>query len=135
MPVHGTICGDEADAIAEMKDTCSLDVADRGVALLDEVGIHIGGFTRQRVEQIESKALAKLREKDHKGALAELAENIRGREVSPLAQASEGQGGGYDQSAEDLGPTGAYGWERWREADVESEWQDRVWRAYERASK
>lgn len=41
-------------------ETCALDVADRGEHTLEEVGA-IMGLTRQRVEQIEKLAMAKLR--------------------------------------------------------------------------
>jgi hypothetical protein len=46
--------------IKAMTETCALDVADRGGALLDEVG-QVMNLTRERVRQIEESALRKLR--------------------------------------------------------------------------
>ena len=43
----------------EMKETCGLDVADRGGATLEEVGA-IMNLTRERIRQVEVKGLAKL---------------------------------------------------------------------------
>ena len=43
----------------EMKESCSLDVSDRGGATLEEVGA-IMNLTRERIRQVEVKALAKL---------------------------------------------------------------------------
>ncbi len=44
----------------ELPETCALDVADRGGTTLEDVGVHIN-VTRERVRQIETKSLAKLR--------------------------------------------------------------------------
>lgn len=44
----------------ELKDTCSLDVADRGGITLEEVGI-IMNLTRERVRQVEVRGLLKLK--------------------------------------------------------------------------
>ncbi len=46
--------------IAEMKDTCSLDVADRGGITLEEVG-EILNLTRERIRQVEVRGLVKLK--------------------------------------------------------------------------
>ncbi len=40
------------DELKRMPETCCLDVADRGAARLDEVGVVLG-ITRERVRQIE----------------------------------------------------------------------------------
>ncbi|TAL43051.1 MAG: hypothetical protein EPN91_07180 [Salinibacterium sp.] len=44
----------------ELKQTCSLDVADRGGATLEEIG-DLVGLTRERVRQVEVMALASLK--------------------------------------------------------------------------
>ena len=44
----------------ELTETCSLDVADRGGAILEELGEFLN-LTRERVRQIEARALRKLR--------------------------------------------------------------------------
>ena len=44
----------------EMKDTCSLDVADRGGVTLEEVG-EILNLTRERIRQVEVRGLLKLK--------------------------------------------------------------------------
>lgn len=44
----------------DLRETCALDVADRGEMILDEVGVCMG-ISRERVRQIEQGALAKLR--------------------------------------------------------------------------
>lgn len=43
----------------ELEESCSLDVADRGGGTLQAVSRHVG-LTRERVRQIEEKALSKL---------------------------------------------------------------------------
>ena len=52
----------------EMKDSCSLDVADRQGLTLEEVG-RITDRTRERVRQIETLGLNKIKEADKEGAL------------------------------------------------------------------
>ena len=44
----------------EMKDTCSLDVADRNGITLEEVG-EIMNLTRERIRQVEVRGLLKLK--------------------------------------------------------------------------
>lgn len=45
----------------EMRETCALDVADRGGITLEEVG-EILNLTRERIRQVEVKGLERLRE-------------------------------------------------------------------------
>jgi len=45
-----------------LTESCAIDVADRGPHLLREIG-EILGITRERVRQIESNAIAKLRQR------------------------------------------------------------------------
>jgi hypothetical protein len=45
----------------EMKETCALDVADRGGITLEEVG-EILNLTRERIRQVEVRGLGKMRE-------------------------------------------------------------------------
>lgn len=46
--------------ISEMKDTCALDVAERGGITLEEVG-EIVNLTRERIRQVEVRGLLKLK--------------------------------------------------------------------------
>lgn len=46
-----------------MPETCSLDVADRGEHILDDVGRALGGVTRERIRQIEQDALKRSRKR------------------------------------------------------------------------
>ncbi len=48
-----------APRLDSLTDTCALDVAGRGDHSLDQVG-QLLGVTRERVRQIESRAMAKL---------------------------------------------------------------------------
>jgi hypothetical protein len=52
----------------EMNETCALDIADRGGTTLEEVGA-IMNLTRERIRQVEVKALAKLDALDEMMAL------------------------------------------------------------------
>ena len=49
----------DPEHLAELRDTCALDVADRGGVTLEVVG-ELLGVTRERVRQLEDKALARL---------------------------------------------------------------------------
>ena len=57
--IHFTKSEDVFD-IAGMRQSCALDVADRGPLSLDDIG-ELEGLTRERVRQIEFSALSKLR--------------------------------------------------------------------------
>lgn len=50
-----------ADALLEMRATCSLDVADRDGATLEEVGIGVR-LTRERIRQLQKKAERSMRD-------------------------------------------------------------------------
>lgn len=54
--------------VEEMVETCALDVADRGGTTLEEVGA-IMNLTRERIRQVEVKALAKLDSLDDMASL------------------------------------------------------------------
>ena len=45
----------------ELRETCALDVADKGGVTLEEVGT-IMNLTRERIRQVEMRALQKLRQ-------------------------------------------------------------------------
>jgi hypothetical protein len=61
-PVRGSIKINFPDMeVWEMKETCALDIADRGGITLEEVG-EIMNLTRERVRQVETQGLAKLQE-------------------------------------------------------------------------
>ncbi|HZJ55112.1 MAG TPA: sigma factor-like helix-turn-helix DNA-binding protein, partial [Myxococcaceae bacterium] len=47
--------------IWELEHTCALDVAEKGGITLEEVG-EIMNLTRERIRQVETRGLAKLRE-------------------------------------------------------------------------
>jgi hypothetical protein len=50
----------------EMKETCALDVADRGGITLEEVG-EILNLTRERIRQVEVRGLGKMRDETEEG--------------------------------------------------------------------
>ena len=57
----------------ELPETCALDVADRGGITLEEVG-EIMGLTRERIRQLETRGLAKLKALDQIAALQDYLE-------------------------------------------------------------
>ena len=65
----------------EMKESCALDVADRGGERLEGVG-EVLNLTRERIRQIENAALEKLRDRGHLRELAG-AELARPLEEAP----------------------------------------------------
>ena len=67
--------------VAEMTETCALDVADRGGVTLEEVGTLVN-MPRERIRQIEVKGLAMLQ------ALRELRATRSTRCSRPLSSAS-----------------------------------------------
>ena len=60
-------------AVEDMPETCSLDVADRGGITLEEVGA-ILNLTRERIRQLETRGLGKLRLLKELGDLADWAD-------------------------------------------------------------
>ncbi len=57
----------------EMSESCALDVADRGGTTLEDVGA-IMNLTRERIRQVEVKALAKLEAHDDMESIRELVD-------------------------------------------------------------
>jgi hypothetical protein len=57
----------------EMSESCALDVADRGGTTLEDVGA-IMNLTRERIRQVEVKALAKLEALDDMASIRELVD-------------------------------------------------------------
>jgi hypothetical protein len=54
--------------LADMKETCALDIADRGAITLEEIG-EIMNLTRERVRQLEQSALEKVQEAEEADSL------------------------------------------------------------------
>lgn len=71
--------------VADMRETCALDVADRDGATLEEVAGAMS-LVRERVRQMETEAFAKVRTIDPAAyaALLELAGIVRSRKAPPL---------------------------------------------------
>ena len=73
----------------EMKETCSLDVADRGGTTLEDVGA-IMNLTRERIRQVEVRALAKLEALKDMAALRDYVdEGPIGKRRLPVLRDSE----------------------------------------------
>lgn len=66
----------------QLKDTCALDVADRGGATLEEVG-QLMNFSRERTRQIETDVVVKLRAADPRLA-KEFERNAELKHTKPL---------------------------------------------------
>ncbi|MCH2109796.1 MAG: hypothetical protein MK135_10725, partial [Polyangiaceae bacterium] len=76
----------------ELKESCALDVADRGGTTLEDVGA-IMNLTRERIRQVEVKALAKLEALTEMGSLREYVdEGPNGRRRLPKLDASDTPG-------------------------------------------
>ena len=60
----------------ELPQTCALDVADRGGTTLEEIGM-LMNLTRERVRQLESIVLEKIKNEDDKRALLDLDDEFR----------------------------------------------------------
>jgi hypothetical protein len=67
----------------EMKETCSLDVADRGGITLEEVG-EILNLTRERIRQVEVRGLLKLKMEGEVDGSRDLVELEKNDELSSL---------------------------------------------------
>ena len=73
----------------DMKETCALDVADRGGTTLEDVGA-IMNLTRERIRQVEVKGLAKLEALRDMTALREYVdEGPIGKRRLPVLTASD----------------------------------------------
>jgi hypothetical protein len=55
-----------ADEAAGLIWSCALDVADQGARSLEEVAEALGGLTRERARQIETKALRRVKKADQR---------------------------------------------------------------------
>lgn len=77
--------------VEDMKESCALDVADRGGTTLEEVGA-IMNLTRERIRQVEVKALAKLDALDDMMSLRDYVDEgpIGKRRLPVLAKTGEG---------------------------------------------
>ena len=67
----------------EMKETCALDVADRGGITLEEVG-EILNLTRERIRQVEVRGLGKMRDETVDGRIRARAEGLPGWHGRPV---------------------------------------------------
>lgn len=69
--------------VEQLTESCTLDVADRGGATLEEVGA-IANITRERIRQIEVKALALIAASDEADVLREFVDGEPRRKVRRL---------------------------------------------------
>ncbi|MEZ4390924.1 MAG: sigma factor-like helix-turn-helix DNA-binding protein [Polyangiales bacterium] len=58
----------------DLPETCALDIADRGGITLEEVG-EIMNLTRERIRQLETRGLAKLKALNEMSAMADFIED------------------------------------------------------------
>lgn len=73
----------------ELTESCALDVADRGGVTLEEVGA-IMNLTRERIRQLEVKALAKAKSREEMFALRDFIEGgPNGKRKLPVLQADD----------------------------------------------
>jgi hypothetical protein len=86
-----------SDAIVDAHETCALDVADRGGITLDQIGKVFRSLTRERIRQIETRAILKV--KKHSRPLMAWKDHVpRGAGSSPLAELAEDAAGFVDES-------------------------------------
>jgi len=82
----------------EMKETCALDIADRGGTTLEDVGA-IMNLTRERIRQVEVRALAKLEALRDMEALRDYVdEGPNGKRRLPVLD-NEDEGEALDETA------------------------------------
>lgn len=83
----------------QLRETCTLDIADRGEASLDDVAVALN-ITRQRAGQIEEEAIAKLLSRpETAAALRALLAKVQGR--GEVADADDGSGASSTAEAVD----------------------------------
>jgi len=114
-------------------ESCALDLADTGGLTLERTG-DVLNVTRERIRQLEVKAVARLKARAPRAAiqaLAELAEHDDQTEShwDDAASESGGAGGGID----DDDTSGSTLWGRGMALDPDEQYCDRVERAYELA--
>jgi sigma-70-like protein len=113
--------------VEDMKESCALDIADRGGTTLEEVGA-IMNLTRERIRQLEVKALAKLTALQEMESLRDFVdEGPVGKRRLPLLVdnargAAEAEGEGDDEEGDEEA-----------EAEVEAEGGDDEGEALEAA--
>ena len=113
--IHGVLLGEAGSALADdelaeriesLAQSCTLDVADRGDATLEDVG-DLFGVTRERIRQIEAKALKRVRwpARDLRSDLSEdeLPEASAPKPVPVAARRIDWMGDGESQSRDDRG--------------------------------
>jgi hypothetical protein len=101
----------------EMGDSCALDVADRGGTTLEDVGA-IMNLTRERIRQVEVKALAKLEALRDMSALRDFVdEGPVGKRRLPVLSQAELRGIDREPAAATVEPEA----EDWEGEEVEAE--------------